>query len=279
MPDDVEPVVRGIQKRFRNLSVDVREERVLRYIVNQLRQGRHMDDILADPYLTTHTDEPERIAILQNPAVIRAIEEETHKQFARYQSAAESAAGTPPSSRTDPKDNLDDPAASADPADSLGDNPGDYVKCPACGFANSPDSNFCRRCGNRLIPVDPSETTLSYTLPEQDTGAGGVAAVPRGTILLIRAGGGREGEIITLGGDVLTIGRSPHSDLFLDDVTVSRHHARILHDENEFWVEDLNSLNGTYVNRKRIERHRLSDGDELQIGKFKLAFLEREERI
>lgn len=285
MPDDVEPVVRGIQKRFRNFSVDMREERVLRYIVNQLRQGRHMDDILADPYLTTHTDEPERIAILQNPAIIQAIEEETHKQFARYQPAAESAAGAPPSSRADSKDNLGDPTASADPMDtadpmdSLGGNPGNYVKCLACSFANSPDSNFCRRCGSRLLPVDPSEVTLSYTLPEQDTGAGGMAAVHWGTILLIRAGGGREGEIITLGGDVLTIGRSPHSDLFLDDVTVSRHHARILHDENEFWVEDLNSLNGTYVNRKRIERHRLSDGDELQIGKFKLAFLEREERI
>ena len=74
---------------------------------------------------------------------------------------------------------------------------------------------------------------------------------------------------------MLTIGRSPHSDLFLDDVTVSRHHARILHDEAGFLVEDLNSLNGTYVNRKRIERHQLFDGDELQIGKFKLAFLEQ----
>ncbi len=74
---------------------------------------------------------------------------------------------------------------------------------------------------------------------------------------------------------MLTIGRSPHSDLFLDDVTVSRHHARVLRDEGGFWVEDLNSLNGTYVNRKRIERHRLFDGDELQIGKFKLAFLEQ----
>ena len=74
-----------------------------------------------------------------------------------------------------------------------------------------------------------------------------------------------------------TIGRSPHSDLFLDDVTVSRHHARVLRDEGGFWVEDLNSLNGTYVNRKRIEQQRLYDGDELQIGKFKLAFLEQAE--
>jgi len=93
-------------------------------------------------------------------------------------------------------------------------------------------------------------------------------------VLVIRAGGGREGEAIALDSDVVTIGRSPHSDLFLDDVTVSRHHARVIKDESGYLVEDLNSLNGTYVNRRRIERHRLSDGDELQIGKFKLAFLE-----
>ena len=86
-----------------------------------------------------------------------------------------------------------------------------------------------------------------------------------------------EGETIAFGTDVLTIGRSPHSDLFLDDVTVSRHHARVIKDENGYLIEDLNSLNGTYVNRKRIERHRLLDGDELQIGKFKLAFFEPSE--
>ncbi len=129
--------------------------------------------------------------------------------------------------------------------------------------------------------MDPADMTLSYSLGEQDTGAGAnvLGAIVSGTVLLIRAGGGREGEVIGLSGDVLTIGRSPQSDLFLDDVTVSRHHARVLLDEGEFLVEDLNSLNGTYVNRKRIERHRLSDGDELQIGKFKLAFIEREEDI
>lgn len=92
--------------------------------------------------------------------------------------------------------------------------------------------------------------------------------------LLIRAGGGREGEEIALDAELLTIGRNPESHLFLDDVTVSRHHARIVRDETGFAVEDLNSLNGTYVNRRRVERHHLSDGDELQIGKFKLAYLE-----
>ncbi|MBN1320140.1 MAG: FHA domain-containing protein [Thermoleophilia bacterium] len=155
------------------------------------------------------------------------------------------------------------------------------ILCPACGVENMADSNFCRRCGSRLKAVNPAEITLAYSLGEQDTGA---ARIPpegliSGPVLLIRTGGGREGEVIALGGDVLTIGRSPHSDLFLDDVTVSRHHARVMADDIGFLVEDLNSLNGTYVNRKRIERHQLSDGDELQIGKFKLAFLEQEDDL
>jgi hypothetical protein len=149
--------------------------------------------------------------------------------------------------------------------------------CPACGFHNTEDSIFCRRCGSRLTPIDLSETTIAYAPSEReetelDTGE---RSRPReDTVLLIRTGGGREGETISFDSDVLTIGRSPHSDLFLDDVTVSRHHARLIRDENGYLIEDLNSLNGTYVNRKRIERHRMSDGDELQIGKFKLAFLE-----
>lgn len=86
MSDDVEPVVRGIQKRFRDLSVDVREERVIRYIAKQLRMGRHVDSILSDAYLASHTSAVERAQILQNPAVIRAIEEEIQRQFASYRS-------------------------------------------------------------------------------------------------------------------------------------------------------------------------------------------------
>ena len=153
-------------------------------------------------------------------------------------------------------------------------------KCPTCSFQNSEDSNYCRHCGGRLIPGDLSDSTITYSIADrEDSGLDSVGA-GRGTgmALLIRSGGGREGETIDLDVDVVTIGRSPHSDLFLDDVTVSRHHARVLRDEGGFWVEDLNSLNGTYVNRKRIEQQRLFDGAELQIGKFKLAFVaERDE--
>ncbi|GAB4247120.1 MAG: hypothetical protein Kow00122_04340 [Thermoleophilia bacterium] len=150
------------------------------------------------------------------------------------------------------------------------------IPCAKCGFENHEDANFCSRCGSRLLHVDPSETTVTYTpLPTED---GGVTQLPVGPrfvpLLLIRAGGGREGEEIALDADLLTIGRNPESHLFLDDVTVSRHHARIIRDATGFVVEDLNSLNGTYVNRRRVERHHLVDGDELQIGKFKLAYLE-----
>lgn len=153
--------------------------------------------------------------------------------------------------------------------------------CPVCDLQNTEDSNFCRHCGSRLKPADLEETTLALGVQQEEESVLETArrAAVLGPVLTIRTGGGREGEVIPLDTDVLTIGRSPQSDLFLDDVTVSRHHARILHDETGFLVEDLNSLNGTYVNRKRIERHQLFDGDELQIGKFKLAFVEQQHDI
>jgi pSer/pThr/pTyr-binding forkhead associated (FHA) protein len=90
---------------------------------------------------------------------------------------------------------------------------------------------------------------------------------------VIRAGGGRAGESFTLTRDRLTVGRRPDSDVFLDDVTVSRDHAVIVRRGSDYYLDDCGSLNGTYVNRRRIESQRLSDGDELQIGKYKLAFL------
>jgi pSer/pThr/pTyr-binding forkhead associated (FHA) protein len=97
----------------------------------------------------------------------------------------------------------------------------------------------------------------------------------RGPALVIRAGGGRAGETFLLQGDRLTVGRRPDSDIFLDDVTVSRDHAILVHRNGHYYLDDCGSLNGTYVNRSRIESHRLSHGDELQVGKYKLAFLDR----
>ncbi len=94
-----------------------------------------------------------------------------------------------------------------------------------------------------------------------------------GAAIVIRSGGGRVGESVAITDERLTIGRRPDAGLFLDDVTVSRDHARVMRRGGQYWLEDLGSLNGTYVNRRRIDSHRLDDGDELQIGKYKLTFL------
>jgi hypothetical protein len=149
--------------------------------------------------------------------------------------------------------------------------------CRKCGVENTADSNFCRRCGARMVPAESPETTAGFAVGEKEETEGGPIDYSEitGTVIQIRSGGDREGEIIGVEGDVLTIGRSPQSDVFLDDVTVSRHHARIIMEAEGYLIEDLNSLNGTYVNRKRIERHQLFDGDELQVGKFKLSFLQQ----
>ena len=94
-----------------------------------------------------------------------------------------------------------------------------------------------------------------------------------GPALVVRSGGGRTGETFPLEGDETTIGRSPECEIFLDDVTVSRRHAIVRRSGGGLEIEDLGSLNGTYLNRKRIESPaRLSDGNELQIGKYRLTF-------
>jgi len=97
----------------------------------------------------------------------------------------------------------------------------------------------------------------------------------QGAALVIRAGGGRVGESFALSGDRLSIGRRPDADIFLDDVTVSRDHALLIRRADGYHLDDCGSLNGTYVNRRRVESVRLEDGDELQIGKYKLSFLEK----
>jgi FHA domain-containing protein/zinc ribbon protein len=151
--------------------------------------------------------------------------------------------------------------------------------CPECGFANADGANYCQRCGAFLGQTDspPGATTATYKVGEtgelEEVKLEDV--VSRGAALVIRAGGGRAGESFPLAGDRLTVGRRPDSDVFLDDVTVSRDHAVIVRRGSDYHLDDCGSLNGTYVNRERIESQRLADGDELQIGKYKLAFLSR----
>ena len=153
-----------------------------------------------------------------------------------------------------------------------------HIYCPECGFQNPEAANYCSKCGTLLVKEEPgSETTMSFTPEEgeedvtptlEELGAEGPA-------LVIRSGGGRAGEHFVPKGERTSIGRSPDCDVFLDDVTVSRKHAVLVHRDDEFVIEDEGSLNGTFLNRKRIESTELEDDDELQIGKYRLTFLRR----
>jgi hypothetical protein len=153
------------------------------------------------------------------------------------------------------------------------------LHCTECGFTNPDGANFCLKCGSPLSPSSSTTESATATYRIDDTGElvpvdiGDVVA--KGAALVIRSGGWRVGESFALAAERMTIGRRPESDIFLDDVTVSRDHALIVKRGDEFFLDDLGSLNGTYVNRRRIESQRLTDGDEVQIGKFKLTFLSR----
>ena len=149
-----------------------------------------------------------------------------------------------------------------------------HVYCLECGFQNPEAANFCARCGALLEKEEVGgETTLSYTPDEiSDETAPGLEDV-EGPALVVRSGGGRAGEHFALQGARTTVGRSPDCDIFLDDVTVSRQHAVLSSRKDTFVIEDQGSLNGTFVNRHRVESAELEDGDELQIGKYRLIFL------
>jgi pSer/pThr/pTyr-binding forkhead associated (FHA) protein len=151
-----------------------------------------------------------------------------------------------------------------------------HVYCPECGFQNPETANYCSKCGSLLAREESGETTMAFTPDEADEeGQPDLADFGiKGPALVVRSGGGRAGETFPLGTEETTIGRSPDCDIFLDDVTVSRRHAVLKRNSNELEIEDLGSLNGTFLNRRRIETGVLSDGDELQIGKYKLTFLQ-----
>jgi pSer/pThr/pTyr-binding forkhead associated (FHA) protein len=151
-----------------------------------------------------------------------------------------------------------------------------HIYCAECGFQNSEAANYCARCGAMLErEANEAETTLSYT-PESlmDDSALGVEGV-EGPALVVRSGGGRSGEVFQLHAERTSVGRSPDCDIFLDDVTVSRSHAVISQEGGRFTIEDLGSLNGTFLNRHRIEQAPLTDDDEVQIGKYRFVFLAR----
>jgi pSer/pThr/pTyr-binding forkhead associated (FHA) protein len=116
-----------------------------------------------------------------------------------------------------------------------------------------------------LTPTEiEDDTGEEVYLPLQD--------LREGQALLVVKRGPNAGSQFLIEKDVTTAGRHPESDIFLDDITVSRRHAEIRRKDSQFLVHDMGSLNGTYVNRERVENTQLANGDELQIGKFKLIF-------
>ena len=150
------------------------------------------------------------------------------------------------------------------------------VYCNRCGHRTPEGSNFCSSCG---APLDPSgERTITFTPVEAETGEHdltvGLPALDLAAGVLVVKRGPNAGSRFTLGPEVTTLGRHPDSDVFLDDVTVSRRHAEVVRSGEELEVRDVGSLNGTYLNRERIEeRAALHHGDELQVGRFRLVYL------
>ena len=148
--------------------------------------------------------------------------------------------------------------------------------CPECGFQNPEAANYCTKCGALLVRDESgADTTMSFTPEDGDEDSADILEEIKteGPALVVRSGGGRAGEHFLLEQESTTVGRSPDCDIFLDDVTVSRRHALVKRSKDQFLIEDQGSLNGTFLNRRRIESGGLEDGDEVQIGKYKLTFL------
>ena len=144
--------------------------------------------------------------------------------------------------------------------------------CTKCGHRNPRDAHFCANCGSPL----QEDATISFTPTEADEELAEDENLAHdlepGQALLVVRRGPNAGSKFLIDKDLTTAGRHPQSDIFLDDVTVSRMHAEFRREDGRFFVHDAGSLNGTYVNQQRVDDTQLAQGDELQIGKFKLTF-------
>ncbi|HEX8769770.1 MAG TPA: FHA domain-containing protein [Acidimicrobiales bacterium] len=150
--------------------------------------------------------------------------------------------------------------------------------CNRCGHRNVGGANFCSSCGAVLEPQAGDDTTITFAPVES---AGEVSEeeltvtlgeFPDSTAMVVVKRGPNAGSKFALDTDVTRAGRHPDSDIFLDDITVSRRHAEVVRGDDGYTIRDVGSLNGTYLNRERIEEATLANGDELQIGKFRLVF-------
>lgn len=150
--------------------------------------------------------------------------------------------------------------------------------CSSCGEALPADANFCPSCGQEVEQEAPgAEAPTGAFDPgdsELDAELESLPDLPPGTGLLVVVRGPNAGSRYLLDRDATTVGRHPDSHVFLDDVTVSRHHARVDREQDDaFVLHDLGSLNGTYLGGERVDRRHLRAGDELQVGRFKLVFV------
>ncbi len=149
------------------------------------------------------------------------------------------------------------------------------ISCPQCGHKNPLGAKFCSSCGAALESGE-HHTTMSVTVPIESTMEEvevELDDLPPGIGMLVVTRGPNSGSKYALDEPLVTAGRHPDSVIFLDDITVSRRHAEVRKVEGGYHVADVGSLNGTYLNRERVESATLTDGDELQIGTFKLLFL------
>ncbi len=165
--------------------------------------------------------------------------------------------------------------------------------CSQCGSQNSDNARFCSQCGSPLAPATsgsgeatPNDSTATITFggqaaapSDQDeraslapADAAAVDALPAGSALLVVQRGPGAGSRYLLDSDLSTVGRHPESDIFLDDITVSRRHVEFRREGSTFRVHDVGSLNGTYVKGDRVDDAELQNGDEVRIGKFRLIF-------
>ncbi len=164
--------------------------------------------------------------------------------------------------------------------------------CIECGHENPDTARFCSQCGHRIeqpkATERPVESTATISPPTDADAhetalsaddAAAVDALPAGSALLVVQRGPSAGSRFLLDTDEVSAGRHPDSDIFLDDVTVSRRHAVFRRTGEGYTVSDVGSLNGTYVNRDRIDEVTLSGGDEVQIGKFRLVYFASQQGV
>jgi hypothetical protein len=149
------------------------------------------------------------------------------------------------------------------------------VVCARCGHLNQDGARFCSSCGAPLTDTDDATLTLQAVEAADATDEleAYLEGLPAGVALLVVRHGPNAGATYRLDDDETTVGRHPDSVIFLDDITVSRRHVRITRADGRYHLEDVGSLNATYVNRERVDAADLTHGDEVQIGRYRLSFV------